>query len=211
MKIERDGQLLDIYFNGNGAEVDNSLGLTLQLCFLPLLHFLVPRVGMKFDFPKLRLVTSLRWAYKLRYWCNNHCYTAPFLTAGPAEAIKPPISPSSKMPPVRTAASRSVIPCTAYRSVTDARARRSLIRRGSGSKPPRNKPLIYRRAASRYSILDKKGCGGAIWTNLDVTSVIKRNDHIESCPVDEHLAYKMEKRAVLTKRSAEETTHPGHL
>ncbi|KRX68178.1 PiggyBac transposable element-derived protein 3, partial [Trichinella sp. T9] len=53
--------------------------------------------------------------------------------------------------------------------------------------------------------LDKKGCGGTIWTNLDVTSVIKRNDHIESCPVDEHLSYKMEKRAVLTKRSAEET------
>ncbi|KRY50259.1 hypothetical protein T03_13182, partial [Trichinella britovi] len=48
-------------------------------------------------------------------------------------------------------------------------------------------------------------CDGAIWTNLDVTTVIKRNDHIESCPVDEHLAYKMEKRAVLTKRSAEET------
>ncbi|KRZ01673.1 hypothetical protein T11_10624 [Trichinella zimbabwensis] len=36
---------------------------------------------------------------------------------------------------------------------------------------------------------DKKGCGGAIWTNLDVTSVIKQNDHIESCPVDEHLTY----------------------
>ncbi|XP_003375783.1 hypothetical protein Tsp_09360 [Trichinella spiralis] len=30
--------------------------------------------------------------------------------------------------------------------------------------------------------------------NLDVTSVIKQNDHIESCPVDEHLIYKMEKR-----------------
>ncbi|KRY61045.1 putative 26S proteasome regulatory subunit p27 [Trichinella britovi] len=29
--IERDGQLLDIYFNGNGADVDNGLGLTLQL------------------------------------------------------------------------------------------------------------------------------------------------------------------------------------
>ncbi|OUC48326.1 hypothetical protein D917_01244 [Trichinella nativa] len=29
--LERDGQLLDIYFNGNGAEVDNGLGLTLQL------------------------------------------------------------------------------------------------------------------------------------------------------------------------------------
>ncbi|KRX12354.1 hypothetical protein T07_199, partial [Trichinella nelsoni] len=52
---------------------------------------------------------------------------------------------------------------------------------------------------------DKKGCGGAVWNNLDVTTVIKRNDHIESCPVDEHLAYKMEKRAVLAQRSAEET------
>ncbi|XP_003382265.1 conserved hypothetical protein [Trichinella spiralis] len=52
---------------------------------------------------------------------------------------------------------------------------------------------------------DKKGCSGAIWTNLDVTSVMKRNDHIESCPVDEHLAYKMEKKAVLKKRSVEET------
>ncbi|KRX18117.1 hypothetical protein T07_13777 [Trichinella nelsoni] len=52
---------------------------------------------------------------------------------------------------------------------------------------------------------DKKGCGGAIWTNLDVTSVIMQNDHIESCPVDEHLAYKMEKKALLKKRSAEET------
>ncbi|KRX24157.1 hypothetical protein T07_8998 [Trichinella nelsoni] len=52
---------------------------------------------------------------------------------------------------------------------------------------------------------DKEGCGDAVWTNLDVTTVIKRNDHIESCPVDEHLAYKMEKRAVLTMRSTEET------
>ncbi|KRY27279.1 hypothetical protein T01_13026 [Trichinella spiralis] len=53
--------------------------------------------------------------------------------------------------------------------------------------------------------LDKKGCSGAIWTNLDVTSVMKRNDHIKSCPVDEHLAYKMEKKALLKKRRAEET------
>ncbi|KRY98563.1 hypothetical protein T11_5243, partial [Trichinella zimbabwensis] len=52
---------------------------------------------------------------------------------------------------------------------------------------------------------DKKGCKDIIWTNLDVTSVIKQNDHIESCPVDEHLAYKMEKKAILKKRSAEET------
>ncbi|KRX96956.1 hypothetical protein T12_8187, partial [Trichinella patagoniensis] len=45
---------------------------------------------------------------------------------------------------------------------------------------------------------DKEGCNGAVWTNLDVTTVIKQNDHIESCPVDEHLA-------ILKKRSAEET------
>ncbi|KRY27285.1 hypothetical protein T01_12954 [Trichinella spiralis] len=50
-----------------------------------------------------------------------------------------------------------------------------------------------------------KSCSGAIWTNLDVTSVMKRNDHIKSCPVDEHLAYKMEKKALLKKRRAEET------
>ncbi|KRY34824.1 hypothetical protein T01_1377 [Trichinella spiralis] len=51
----------------------------------------------------------------------------------------------------------------------------------------------------------KEGCKGVIWTNLDVTYVITQKDHIESCPVDEHLAYKMEKKAVLKKRSAEET------
>ncbi|KRX51261.1 hypothetical protein T09_11059 [Trichinella sp. T9] len=55
---------------------------------------------------------------------------------------------------------------------------------------------LKRRAAEEM----KTGCGGAVWTNLDVTTVIKRNDHIESCSVDEHLSYKMEKRAVLTTR-----------
>ncbi|KRX31395.1 hypothetical protein T06_6834, partial [Trichinella sp. T6] len=30
---------------------------------------------------------------------------------------------------------------------------------------------------------------------LDVTYVITQKDHIESCPVDEHLAYIMEKKA----------------
>ncbi|KRY31620.1 hypothetical protein T03_16849, partial [Trichinella britovi] len=29
---------------------------------------------------------------------------------------------------------------------------------------------------------DKEGCNGAVWTNLNVTTVIKQNDHIESCP-----------------------------
>ncbi|KRZ00590.1 hypothetical protein T11_839 [Trichinella zimbabwensis] len=46
---------------------------------------------------------------------------------------------------------------------------------------------------------------GVIWTNLDGTSVIKQNNHIANCPVDEHLAYKMENKAILKKRSAEET------
>ncbi|KRX66759.1 hypothetical protein T09_13136 [Trichinella sp. T9] len=55
------------------------------------------------------------------------------------------------------------------------------------------------------NIGDKTDCGGAIWANFDVTSVSKQNDHIESCPVDEHLAYKIEKKAILKKRSAEET------
>ncbi|KRZ85301.1 hypothetical protein T08_3913 [Trichinella sp. T8] len=65
--------------------------------------------------------------------------------------------------------------------------------------------LVPNRCEIWTNSVDKKGLGGAIWTNLDVTSVIKRNDHIESCPVDEHLAYKMEKKAVLKKWSAEET------
>ncbi|XP_003376080.1 conserved hypothetical protein [Trichinella spiralis] len=53
---------------------------------------------------------------------------------------------------------------------------------------------------------DKQGCKAVIWTNLEVTTVINQNDHIETCPVDQHLAYKMEKKAILKKRSAEETT-----
>ncbi|KRY41310.1 hypothetical protein T01_6838 [Trichinella spiralis] len=43
--------------------------------------------------------------------------------------------------------------CTACRLVIDPRARRSLMIRGSSkSKPPRNEPLIYRRAASRGTV-----------------------------------------------------------
>ncbi|KRY24578.1 hypothetical protein T03_17684 [Trichinella britovi] len=63
---------------------------------------------------------------------------------------------------------------------------------------------LKRRAAEEM----KTGCGGAVWTILEVTTVIKRNDHIESCPVDEHLAYKMEKRAVLTKRMKQSPSRP---
>ncbi|KRY33001.1 hypothetical protein T01_11445, partial [Trichinella spiralis] len=38
-----------------------------------------------------------------------------------------------------------------------------------------------------------------------VTAVINRKDHVETCQVDEHLAYKMEKKALLKKRSTDET------
>ncbi|KRX33210.1 hypothetical protein T09_3883, partial [Trichinella sp. T9] len=51
---------------------------------------------------------------------------------------------------------------------------------------------------------DKKGCKGAVWTDLEVTAVINRKDHVETCQEDEHLAYKMEKKALLKKRSADE-------
>ncbi|XP_003368929.1 conserved hypothetical protein [Trichinella spiralis] len=59
--------------------------------------------------------------------------------------------------------------------------------------------------AQKYALNGREGCKDVIWTNLDVTCVITQKDHIESCPVDEHLAYKMEKKAVLKKRGAEET------
>ncbi|KRZ11369.1 hypothetical protein T11_3547 [Trichinella zimbabwensis] len=52
---------------------------------------------------------------------------------------------------------------------------------------------------------DKQGCKGAISTNLDVTIVLRQRPHMETCPVDEHVAYIMEKRAILKKRCAEET------
>ncbi|KRY61410.1 hypothetical protein T03_17343 [Trichinella britovi] len=62
--------------------------------------------------------------------CNNPCYTVALLVAGPAEF---------KDAPARTAGGFW---------------RQTLITRhvGSGSKPPRNEPLIYRRAASRGTV-----------------------------------------------------------
>ncbi|KRX58645.1 hypothetical protein T09_12395 [Trichinella sp. T9] len=62
------------------------------------------------------------------------------------------------------------------------------------------------KARAECAASDKQGCKGAMWTNLEVTAVISQKDHMENCPMDEHLAYKMEKKAILKKRSAEETT-----
>ncbi|KRZ65463.1 hypothetical protein T10_10753 [Trichinella papuae] len=57
--------------------------------------------------------------------------------------------------------------------------------------------LRYTNKQKKHWVCSKcrEGCKGVIWTNLDVTYVITQKDHIESCPVDEHLAYKMEKKA----------------
>ncbi|KRY40108.1 hypothetical protein T01_15684 [Trichinella spiralis] len=33
------------------------------------------------------------------------------------------------------------------------------------------------------------GCGGAVWTDLEVPAGIDRKDHVENCRVDEHMAY----------------------
>ncbi|KRZ65949.1 hypothetical protein T10_5719 [Trichinella papuae] len=52
---------------------------------------------------------------------------------------------------------------------------------------------------------DKQGCDGAISTNLEVAVVLKQRAHMEIWPVDEHVAYIMEKKAILKKRCAEET------
>ncbi|KRY83928.1 hypothetical protein T4D_15914 [Trichinella pseudospiralis] len=50
---------------------------------------------------------------------------------------------------------------------------------------------------------NKKCCGGAIWTNLNVTTVIKRNGHGARWMNIWHIKWK--KKAILNKRSAEET------
>ncbi|KRZ05456.1 hypothetical protein T11_8735 [Trichinella zimbabwensis] len=52
---------------------------------------------------------------------------------------------------------------------------------------------------------DKRGRKGALSTDLDVTTLLRQTHHMKACPVDHHLAYKMDKMAVLKKRSAEET------
>ncbi|KRX52602.1 hypothetical protein T09_14967 [Trichinella sp. T9] len=36
---------------------------------------------------------------------------------------------------------------------------------------------------------NEEGCGGAVWTDLEVPAGIDRKDHVEICRVDEHLAY----------------------
>ncbi|XP_003369382.1 conserved hypothetical protein [Trichinella spiralis] len=50
----------------------------------------------------------------------------------------------------------------------------------------------------------KKGCRGSIHTNLDVDAVLDCNPHADDCIPDNDILYKMEKKAVLKRRAAEE-------
>ncbi|KRZ77876.1 hypothetical protein T10_11865 [Trichinella papuae] len=57
----------------------------------------------------------------------------------------------------------------------------------------------------RSLLLNKEGCKKVVRTNLEGAAVNDRKDYKETFPVDEHLAYKLEKKAVSKKRNAEET------
>ncbi|KRY82074.1 hypothetical protein T4D_16 [Trichinella pseudospiralis] len=48
---------------------------------------------------------------------------------------------------------------------------------------------------------DRKDCGNAVWTDVEVTAVINQKDHIEIWRIDEHLANRMENKTLLKERS----------
>ncbi|KRX88286.1 hypothetical protein T4E_8382 [Trichinella pseudospiralis] len=50
---------------------------------------------------------------------------------------------------------------------------------------------------------DRKDCGNAVWTDVEVTAVINQKDHIEIWRIDEHLANRMENKTLLKERSVE--------
>ncbi|KRX36198.1 hypothetical protein T05_1430 [Trichinella murrelli] len=92
--------------------------------------------------------------------CNSPCYTAALLIADAAGEDSGWLLATDPHDPTRR---YLVSHCLAGRSVIDPRARRSLmIHCGSGSKPLRNVPLIYRRAASRETV------SKTIWDQISV-------------------------------------------
>ncbi|KRX71876.1 hypothetical protein T06_10771 [Trichinella sp. T6] len=99
--------------------------------------------------------------------CNSPCYTAALLIADAAGEDSGWLLATDPHDLTR----RYLIShCLAGRSVIDPRARRSLmIHCGSGSKPLRNVPLIYRRDASRETV------SKTIWDQISV--------HPPRCPL----------------------------
>ncbi|KRZ29285.1 hypothetical protein T4C_12718 [Trichinella pseudospiralis] len=83
------------------------------------------------------------------------------------------------------------------RLVTNRRGGTSLVYEGRSYK------LRYRQTGEKWGY-SKKGCKDGLSTNLDVTAVLRQTSHSKNCPVDEDIAYQMENRAMLKKRSAEE-------
>ncbi|KRY13490.1 hypothetical protein T12_14761 [Trichinella patagoniensis] len=86
------------------------------------------------------------------------------------------------------------------RLVTNRRGGTSLVYEGRAYKLRYTGKRVKNWGCSK----DKKGCKGGVTTSLDATAVIRRTPHGDDCPVGEHTAYRMEKRAILKKRSAEE-------
>ncbi|KRY80948.1 hypothetical protein T4D_13321 [Trichinella pseudospiralis] len=85
------------------------------------------------------------------------------------------------------------------RPVTNRRGGTSLVYEGMSYKLRYTGKRVKNWGCSK----DKKGCKSGLSTNLDVTAVLRQTSHSNNCLVDEHIAYKMEKRAMLRKRSAE--------
>ncbi|XP_003377972.1 hypothetical protein Tsp_02167 [Trichinella spiralis] len=49
------------------------------------------------------------------------------------------------------------------------------------------------------------GCRSAVYTNLEVSTVLRTAPHAETCTADDCILYKMEKRNTLKRRAGEET------
>ncbi|KRZ15892.1 hypothetical protein T11_17394 [Trichinella zimbabwensis] len=49
------------------------------------------------------------------------------------------------------------------------------------------------------------GCRGAVYTNLEVNTVLRTTPHAETCSADDSLLYRIEKRNTLKRRAGEET------
>ncbi|KRX31689.1 hypothetical protein T06_6726, partial [Trichinella sp. T6] len=41
--------------------------------------------------------------------------------------------------------------------------------------------LVPNRCGIWSNLMDKEGCGGAVWTDLEVPAGIDRKDHVENC------------------------------
>ncbi|KRY03051.1 hypothetical protein T12_8072, partial [Trichinella patagoniensis] len=51
----------------------------------------------------------------------------------------------------------------------------------------------------------RSGCRSAVYTNLEVNTVLRTAPHAVTCTADDYILYKMEKRNTLKRRAGEET------